>query len=261
MKKTIGVLALAVFLFPMFGFSDGSLTFRIGYFSPSASSDLWDIEFQNMSFTKSDFASASFGFSYEYFMTREISLVIGADYYGRSQTGYYRDWVGYTIDDYDYAFPYANFDGDFDLVHEFRTSISPLQMSLKFLPLGRRGAIIPYLGGGVSFYLWSVSLQGDLVDFEDQYVYEDADLGDVDVYGVYLADAHQHTKLSVGFHGFAGIMIPIARMTAIEAEFKYHYGKGTFSASDETRYEEGFAGFGEFDLGGWQVTVGINYWF
>jgi hypothetical protein len=261
MKKTIGLLALTVFLLPLLGFSDGALSFRLGYYVPSAKSDLWDIEFENMSFQKKDFNALTFGMSYEYFMTREISLVLGADFYSRNRTGFYRDWVGYTIDDYDYAFPYSDYDGDFDLTQRFRVSSVPIQASIKFLPLGRRAGIIPYIGGGVSFYIWSVGLEGDLVDFEDQYVYEDPDLGDIDVYGVYLTDARQKTKLSVGFHGFAGIMIPIGGRTAIEAEFKYNYGKGKFSAVTEDRLQEGFQGFEDFDLGGYQISVGINYWF
>jgi len=253
MKKTIGLAALAVFLLPMLGFSDGTLTFRLGYFVPNAKSELWDIEFTNMTFDKHDFESASFGMSYEYFMTRQVSLVFGVDYYGKSEFGIYRDWVGYTIDDHDYAFPYSDYDGDFDIGHTFRTWMSPLQISMKLMPLGRRSGIIPYIGGGVSFYLWSVALEGEMVDFEDQYVYSDPPYGDTDVYGIILTDAHEHTNFNVGFHAFAGIMFPIAPRTAIEAEFKYSYGKGSL--------HDAFQDFDSFDLGGYQFSVGINYWF
>jgi hypothetical protein len=253
MKKILGLAALAVFLLPMLGFSDGTFSFRLGYFIPSAKSDLWNIEFENMSFEKHDFEAVTFGMSYEYFMTREFSLVFGADYYGRSQYGYYRDWVGYTIDGYDYAFPYSSYDGDYDISHQFRTWMSPFQISIKLSPFGRRSGIIPYIGGGVSFYLWSVALEGDMVDFEDQYVYEDPDLGDVDVYGIVFTDAHEHTNFDVGFHAFAGITIPIAPRTAIEAEFRYNYAKGGL--------HDAFRDFNSFDLGGYQISVGLNYWF
>lgn len=262
MKKIIGLSALAVLLLPMLGFSDGAFSFRLGYYWPRAKSDLWNIEFQNMTFDKRDFETVTFGLSYEYFMTREVSLVFAADFYSRERFGIYRDWVGYNIDGFDYAFPFKYYDGDFDISHSFRTSIVPLQASIKLMPFGRRAAIIPYIGGGVSFFLWSVDLHGDMVDFTDQYVYADPDLGDVDIYGVYPTDARQETKLTVGFHAFAGITIPIARRVAIEAEFKYFYGKGGFSASDSDRGDfTGFAGFQSFDLGGYQASVGINFWF
>ena len=253
MKKTIGLASLAVLLLPMLGFSDGTFSFRLGYNFPTANSELWNIEFENMTFEKHDFEAVTFGFSYEYFMTRQVSLVFGVDYYGKSEYGIYRDWVGYEIDGYDYAFPYEYYDGDFDFGHQFRTWMSPLQLSLKLSPFGRRSGIIPYIGGGVSFYLWSVALEGDMVDFEDQYVYEDPDLGDIDVYGVVFTDAHEHTNFNVGFHAFAGITVPIARRTAIEAEFRYNYGKGGL--------HDAFQDFDDFDLGGYQITVGLNYWF
>lgn len=253
MKKLIGLSALAVLLLPVLGFSDGAFSFRLGYFWPQANSELWKIEFANMTFEKHDFEAVTFGMSYEYFMTREFSLVFSWDYYGKSEWGIYRNWVGYDIDNFTYAFPYPEYRGDFDLGHHFRTWISPLQVSVKLAPFGRRAGIIPYIGGGVSFYLWSVALDGDLVDFTDQYVYTDPDFGDVDVYGVFPTDAHEDTNFTVGFHAFAGISFPIARRTAIEAEFRYSYGKGGL--------HEAFKDFNDFDLGGYQVSVGISYWF
>jgi opacity protein-like surface antigen len=253
MKKIVGLLAMAVVLLPVLGFSDGAFSFRLGYFVPQAKSDLWDIEFQNMSFRKSSFNSATFGISYEYFMTREVSLVFGADFYSRSRVGFYRDYVGVTIDNFDYAFPAADFVGDFDIVHSFGTSIVPLQASIKLTPFGRRAGLIPYVGGGVSLYIWSVHLNGDMVDFTDQYVYTDTDGSEFDVFGLVRSDARQDSKLAVGWHAFAGFMIPIARRTALEAEFRYSYGKGKLT--------DAFQGFNNFDLGGYQVSLGINYWF
>ncbi len=261
MKKLIGLSVLAIFLLPILGFSDGALSFRVGYFMPNAKSDLWDIELQNITFQKKDFNAVTFGISYEYFLTREVSLVLGADFYNRSRVGIYRDWVGYTIDGFDYAFPFSDFDGDFDLSQRFRTSIIPIQASIKLTPMGRRAGIIPYIGGGVTLFVWSVDLQGDLVDFEDQYVYTDPDLGDIDVYGVYPLDARQESKVAVGFHGFAGIMVPIASRAAIEAEVKYNYGKGNFTDVTRGGLAGAFQGFEKFDLGGFQVSLGLNYWF
>jgi opacity protein-like surface antigen len=57
----------------------------------------------------------------------------------------------------------------------------------------------------------------------------------------------------VGFQGFAGVMFPIASRLAVEAEFKYNYGKGSLGSS--------FPDFEDFDLGGTMLSVGINYWF
>jgi len=256
MKKILGLLALAVILLPMIGFSGGAFSFRLGYFVPSAKdgvNGLWDIELATMSFRKSSFQSATFGFSYEYFMTREVSLVLGADVYSRSRFGFYRDYVGVAVDNVDYAFPAADFVGDFDITHSFGTTIVPIQASIKLTPFGRRSGIIPYIGGGVSLFVWNVHIYGDTVDFNDQFIYTDTDGTEFDVFGLVRTDAREDTKLSVGWHAFAGLTIPIAPRTALEAEFKYSNGKGKMT--------QAFQGFDKFDLGGYQVSLGINYWF
>jgi opacity protein-like surface antigen len=135
-------------------------------------------------------------------------------------------------------------------------------MSLKLTPLGRRSGFIPYIGGGVSLYIWRVKMRGDIVDFFDEWYYDDEDLGEVPIYGIAAVDSEQwsrysgdqqKSRVSVGFHGFAGVMFPIASRLALEAEFKYSYGKGTLGGY--------FKGFDSFDLGGYQLSLGVNYWF
>jgi opacity protein-like surface antigen len=214
MKKTIGLVAILILLLPALGFSD-AISVRLAYFIPQAKSDLWTIEFENMSFQKSDFQNASLGIYYEHFISREISLLIGLDAYSQTRFGTYRDYVGYSFVEGDFAFPLKYYDGDFD--------ITPIQASLKLTPLGRRSGFIPYIGGGVSLYIWSVKMRGDIIDFTDEWFYDDEDLGEVPIYGIYPADARQESKFSVGFQGFAGVMFPIASRLAVEAEFKYYW--------------------------------------
>jgi opacity protein-like surface antigen len=252
MKKTIGLVAILVLVLPGLGFSD-AISVRLAYFIPRAQSELWTIEFENMNFQKSDFQNASLGIFYEHFLSREISLLIGLDAYSQTRLGTYRDYVGYSFAEGDFAFPYQYYDGDFDISHNFSVSITPIQMSLKLTPLGRRSGFIPYIGGGVSLYIWSVKMRGDIIDFTDEWYYDDADLGEVPIYGIYPTDARQESRFSVGFQGFAGFMFPIASRLALEAEFKYSYGKGSLGRS--------FEGFDNFDLGGYQLSVGVNYWF
>jgi opacity protein-like surface antigen len=256
MKKTLGLLAILVLLLSGLGFSD-SVSFRLGYFAPRANSDLWQIEFDNMTFTKSDFNALLFGFSYEHFLTREISLVIGLDTYSRIVVGDYRDYVGLSFDEGDFAFP-SDYIGDFNIRHQLSVSSTPIEVSLKLTPLGRKSGFIPYLGGGVSMYIWRVKLQGDIVDFTDVYVYDDPDFGPVDVYRISYANTSyanpgRETRFAFGFHGFAGFMIPVASRLALEAEFKYYSGKGDLGSS--------FPDFQKFDLSGYQISLGLNYWF
>jgi len=249
MKKFILSMIL-ILLVPCLGFSD-LVTFKVGYFIPRASSDLWIDEFDQMDFAKSDFTSSNFGFSYEYFFTSQISFAISVDGYSRKKVGAYVDYVGITFDEGDFAFP-SDFEGDFAISHVFDVSITPIQLSLKLTPLGRKGRIIPYVGGGVGVYLWNVRLQGDIIDFDDEWIYEDEDFI-ISIFPVKLTDAREDNKLKIGYHAFGGLMFPIANRISIEAEIKYNFVEGALT--------EGFEGFEDFDLSGYQFSVGLNYWF
>ncbi|MBC7364158.1 MAG: hypothetical protein H5U07_06415, partial [Candidatus Aminicenantes bacterium] len=83
MKKTIFAVLAIIFLLASTA-SANILTFRYGYFVPRMSGgpdSLWKIEFDNMSFRKSDYQGGMIGFNYEYFINKNISLVMGIDFY------------------------------------------------------------------------------------------------------------------------------------------------------------------------------------
>jgi hypothetical protein len=99
-----------------------------------------------------------------------------------------------------------------------------------------------------------VRLQGDTIDFADPQEFYDVDLDEVVIgYPVFPADIRAESKFTVGFHGFVGIMVPVANRISVEGEFKFNYASGSLDPD--------FQGFENFDLSGYQVTVGINYWF
>ncbi|MGD9345908.1 MAG: hypothetical protein PVH84_08615 [Candidatus Aminicenantes bacterium] len=250
MKKYLLVFVALFLLIPGFAFSD-LVTFKVGYFFPRASSDLWDLEFEQMTFQKGDFQDTVFCFTYEYFLSNQVSLSLSLDGYSEKKAGNYNDYVADMVDNEIYAFDYGQ---GTPIAHVFTVSITPLQLSLKLTPLGRRSGIIPFLGGGVGVYIWTVRLQGDTVDFSDPREFYDVDLEEVVIgYPVYPTDTRRESKFSVGFHGFAGVMIPVANRISVEGEFKFNYASGGL--------EPDFQGFENFDLGGYQITIGINYWF
>jgi len=265
MKKSVILFLALIFLTPSLAFS-GIVTFKLGFFIPRADSDLWQIEFENMSFSKSDYYGSNFGFVYEYFLTRELSLTFGIDGYNRNKMGNYVDWIGIygsalgtTLD---FAFPPEYQDDfpptdSFNIFHSFLVSITPIQLSLKITPMGRGKSIIPYIGGGVGLYIWSVRIQGDVVDFDDEWLYDPGSGSLVSVYPVWESFLREDSRLSIGYHGFAGIMIPVAQKFTLELEFKYNYAKGNF----KTGLDASFEGFNAFDLSGYQFSLGMNYWF
>jgi opacity protein-like surface antigen len=204
-----------------------------------------------MDFTKSAFNSTNFGFSYEYFVSNNFSIVLGVDGYNRQKVGTYEGFISEEIDNEIWAFDYGE---GFPISHVFAVSITPIQLSLKLAPLGRSGRFIPYIGGGVGLYLWNVRLQGEMIDFNDAELFYDPNL-DEDVWGyyVYEVDAREDSRLSVGYHAFGGIMVPIANRISLDVAFKYSIVTAAFT--------EGFVGFPDFDLGGYTIVIGMNYWF
>lgn len=250
MKKSLITLFALILFLPGFIFSD-LVTFKVGYFMPRAMSDLWDIEFENMTYTKSQFQNTDFSFGYEYFVSREFSVVMSVSGYTKNKSGIYNDYVGEDIDGEFFAFDYG--EGS-PISHVFSVSVTPLQASLKLTPLGRKGKLIPFVGGGVGGYLWTVRIQGDMVDFNAGEEFLDLDDNTIVIgYPTYAVDAREENKLSFGFHVFGGVLLPIANRISMEAEVKYNKLNGAF--------KDGFIGFEPFDLGGWTISLGMNYWF
>lgn len=248
MKKSLIILFALTLCLPGFIFSD-LVTFKVGYYIPHAMSDLWEIEFENMSYTKPQFQNTNFAFGYEYFVSRELSVILSVDPYTKKKSGIYNDYVGESIDGDDYAFDYGT---GFPISHVFSVSITPIQASIKLTPLGRKGKLIPYVGGGVGAYLWTVRIQGEMIDFNEGEEFLDGD--DIVIgFPVYVVDAREENKLSFGFHVFGGIMLPIANRISAEGEVKYNRLSGSF--------KDGFIGFDPFDLGGLTISIGMNYWF
>lgn len=256
MKKTLILLTLLILFIPSIVFSD-IVSFKVGYFIPMANSDLWETEFENMDFTKSSFQNTNFGFGYEYFLSREISIVLNISGYNKNKSGAYLDYVAYQFSEGDFAFP-NDFEGDYIPTHTFSVSITPIQISLKLTPMGRRAKIIPYVGGGVGVYMWNVRLYGDIIDFDDvSNYYEDEEIIVDPIYPIDYYDIREENRFSIGYHVFGGIMIPVANRISLEAEFKYNFSKGTLGKDPDW----GFQGFDPFDLNGYHISIGLNYWF
>ena len=93
-----------------------------------------------------------------------------------------------------------------------------------------------------------------MIDFYAGEEFIDLDLDEIVIgYPTYGVDAREENRFAFGYHAFVGFMIPIANRISIEAEVKYNRATGNF--------KNGFLGFDPFDLGGWTIGVGMNYWF
>lgn len=257
MKKHLTLIVLAALLLPGLAAAN-TVTLRMGYYIPQFKggvNSLWDIEFDQMSFQKSSFYQGAIGGSFDFFLSKHFSLNFAIDYYSRTKLGYYQDYVGVEFDEGDFAFPSDIYNGDFSISHFMRVTMIPLQASLKIAPLGRRGRLVPYFGAGVGLYIWKADLWGEQVDFGDPWIYEDPDLGDIDIYGLSTIDTRDFNEFqyTLGYQGFAGLMLPIGNRITLEGEVRYHSVKG--------RPSKAFEDFEDFNLSGFVLSIGINYWF
>jgi opacity protein-like surface antigen len=266
MKKKITLALTALFVISALGYSN-TFSLKMNYVIPRAQSgpswqdSLWTIEFDNMDFAKSQFQGMSLGLSYEYFLTRVLSLEFSIDaFYHKDNSGLYRDYVGFELDNEWWAVlskydKYMDVD-TFSTGHSLDISITPVQLSLKIAPFGRRNKLIPYVGAGVGVYFWSVRMSGDMIDFNDEYVYETSQGDELPVYPIYQVDAREGEnlgKVSFGYHVLGGFMFSLTNALTLDIGFKYNMAKGKFT--------EGFEGFAPFDLGGYHISLGLNYWF
>jgi opacity protein-like surface antigen len=264
MKKRILTLTMALLVVSSLGFSN-TITFRMNYFLPSAQypadasgrlgDSLWKIEFDNMNFTRSNFQNTSFGLSYDVLLTQHLSIMIGLDAYSKSKSGYYKDYVGFVFEDYLWALPTPYQDRDtFSLSHTMSLSITPVQLTFKITPFGRRGKFIPYIGGGAGVYFWSARLYGQMVDFSIDYGDDPA----IPIYAVEdidLREGQQFGKVALGWHVLGGFMLPVANRLTLDIEFKYNNAKGKITEMFFERLND------PFDLSGFQMSLGLNYWF
>ncbi len=254
MKKSM-IAAILVFVLAAGTASANILTFKAGYFIPRLNGNFWDIEFDNMTFKKSSFQDASLGIHYEAFLGRSFSLTVGLDVFRKNKAALYKEWVAFGLSDGDYAFPADEFRGGSELKHSVTLAAAPLQLSLKWTPLGRRGNIVPYIGGGVQAMIWNIRMQGDMIDFGDEYIYEDP-WGTALVYPVYSVYAEESEglgRVSFGWQAFGGVMIPIGPRMTVDLGAQYN--------SCRVEFTNAFQGFDDSDVGGVQIFVGINYWF
>jgi len=61
----------------------------------------------------------------------------------------------------------VNQDGS-EVAQDLKLRIVPFTATVRFLPLGRRNGIVPYIGGGVGVFAWRYSETGQFVDTSDR---------------------------------------------------------------------------------------------
>jgi hypothetical protein len=218
--KKLALTILSILLVFGMAFADQALSLKIGLFQPALSSDLWDINIENLAFSKQDMLDLYFGGEYEFFLGSRFSISFGGETYNKTIASQYTDW------EYDDGTP---------IYQSLSLRITSFEANLKLYPMGYRAKIYPFLGAGAGIFAWRYAQWGEFINFDDMSVSEG------------YAETNTYT---LGFSGLAGIGIRLNRSTGLFLEVKYLYLKGKLSSF--------FEGFEKLDMSGLKYNLGFT---
>lgn len=133
---------------------------------------------------------------------------------------------------------YVRPDGS-EIEQQLKLRIIPMTATVRVLPLGRRAAVQPYVGGGIGIFAWRYSETGDFIDFS---------LPNAPVF----RDTFAQSGTSFGPVAVFGLRVPFGS-GSVGGEVRYQKAAGDLDERD-------FLG-PKIDLGGfhYQFTVGFRF--
>lgn len=202
-----------------------SFGFNVGYFSLKGDDGRvdGDVIFNDQGsliFDTKDFNGASFGAEYLFALTDYIELGAGVSFYQRTVPSIYQ----FTDDD------------GFEIEQDLKFRQIPMSGTVRFLPLGRKGAFQPYIGAGVTVINWRYSEVGNFVDFDDL-VFP----------AKFVAKGNATGPVILG-----GVRFPVSDMWTVGGEFRWHRAEG-----DTGGLDAGFLG-DKIDLGGATYNFAVH---
>ena len=175
-----------------------------------------------------DFRNVTFGGEYVYAVNDFLEAGVGIGYYSKAVDSVYANFV--------------NTDGS-EIEQELKLRIVPITATLRFLPIGRTGAVQPYVGGGLGIFNWRYSEIGDFVDFSDNSIYSNR------------SDPFVTDGTSFGPVVLGGVRFPIGDALTMGGELRYQWATGNTGGLDN-----GFLG-NKIDLGGATANFTIHFRF
>lgn len=211
-RKTsvVCLLALLGFVSVPVVASAQSLSINVGYFAVrgEGSRVAGDTILANLNsappfaldFRLDDFNDATIGAEWLFPIGKYLEGGVGVSYYGRTVNSRYAD----LIDDRTGK----------DITQDLRLRIVPMTATVRFLPLGRRAAVQPYIGAGIGILAWRYSEKGDFVDAD---------------YNVF-SDNFTQSGTAVGPVIMAGLRVPVGLNFAFGGEVRYQQADAPVSS-------------------------------
>jgi len=201
----------------------GSARFRLGLFPPPGNSQYWDDKSVDFTGSAGDLQDLSFGFDYLWRMGRTSGLLFSTTFFSGRTAQAYRDYVD---------------DAGFDISHTTLLETFDVTAAWFFQPGGRRQRIAPYFALGGGFTNWTLTESGSFIDFGDE------------EWPIVYASYYDSSSTLMAF-ALAGLEIPVTHVWSFIAEGRLKYAEDTLAHD--------FAGFGDIDLSGWEVSIGFAW--
>lgn len=223
---TVGILLLAPALWAGgIGHYGGQNSVRIhgGSFAPDGESQYWTDKEIDFFGSAEDFDDFVFSADWIHFVSARVGLRAGVSGYEGESLQSYRDFVTGSGDD---IFHLATLEvGSFEvgfIVHLLRGDM----------------LVLPYVGAGVGLYDWTLSEDGDFLDFgfNPPLLFNDLFLESGEAFGTYY---------------LAGVEVPIGSSFSV-------FGEGKWVTADD-EFSGDFAGLGKLDLSGDQFSAGVAF--
>jgi hypothetical protein len=201
--------------------SPGQIRFRLGIYEPSGSSDGWDMVFEGFTGQPSDLQDFTWGTDFLWRTGRHTGVLFGLSFYRGRTTSGYTDWVA----------------GDGSEVRH-TTELQTWDMTAAFLYRFGDGRVRPYLGIGGGFIWYRLTDEGYFIDFGDP---------DLPVFWAwYGAEGSTFEAFAL-----AGVDFPMSWKWSFFVEGRYKVASDTLG--------QDYSGFGDLDLGGWEITGGFGF--
>ena len=213
----------------LIGRPDGSVTLRGGFAHPLAGSDVFDFARKQLTLGHSAFDGFALGGDVSFVLRSDLDLVVGLDWSGSSSRSEFRDYVD-----------------NKQLPIEQTTSLSriPFTASLKWYPVPRGRSVgkfawipakyAPYLGAGAGIMWYSLTQDGDFVDFKTLNVF---------------SHRFESSKAGPTAHVLAGFEYSLNQRLGISTEGRYIWSRADLG--------DDFSGFKPIDLSGFSTSVGL----
>lgn len=229
--KTFHTLAALMALAPAawaggIGHYGGENSIRIhgGSFEPDGESQYWQDKEIDFFGAAEDFDDFQFSVDWVHYVSSRVGILGSVSGYEADQLQSYRDFVTGSGD---------------EIFHVTTLEIGSFEAGVVVHLLRGDALILPYVGGGVGLYDWTLSEDGDFVDFEfdPPALFNDVFFESGEAFGTFLV---------------AGIEVPIGSSFSV-------FGEGKWTNVDDEFNSVDFAGLGTLDLSGESISAGVAF--